>query len=449
MIIREAVSVVFMHGHDIFPIKRQNFLRAFPGYTAFPGGKVDPEDAAGGPFGDDLLDQHPPTLMRALVREMQEELGIDIEKLIDSKDITAVDYIGLAVTPEFNPYRFATYFFKIELKEKIEFSVDKNEAAVAEWTTCEKLLADFEQGQVLAVPPVIKVFERLGQDPKISEPINLDFEIDSDNEVPIIESIKGVRQIMPLSNTLPPAYRTNSFLIGDENCEQVLIDPSPKNDEEYRKFMNVVCRYNVTKIMLTHHHIDHIERSTQIATDLNIPMVMSEYTHDKIKSTYKPDYFSNIKVSLIKEGDVLTKTIGKDLLVYEVPGHDEGQLAVAPIDKSWFLAGDLFQGVGTVVIGAPEGDMSRYFKSLEKVIKLNPKCVYPSHGIALGGTYILAKILEHRKMREGQVLILKQQGKSENEILREIYADIPEKLLKYARKNIKSHIKKLEEEDKL
>ena len=43
---REAVAAIFVHEEDIFVIRRQEYLRAFPGYYAFPGGKVDPEDAA-------------------------------------------------------------------------------------------------------------------------------------------------------------------------------------------------------------------------------------------------------------------------------------------------------------------------------------------------------------------------------------------------------------------
>ena len=60
------------------------------------------------------------------------------------------------------------------------------------------------------------------------------------------------------------------------------------------------------------------------------------------------------------------------------------------------MAGDLFQGVGTVVIGEPEGNMQTYMETLKKVIKLNPKCVFPSHGIALGGSHILQKNLVTR-----------------------------------------------------
>ena len=42
----DAVSIVITCGNEIFAIQRQNFLKAFPGYWAFPGGKVEVGDDA-------------------------------------------------------------------------------------------------------------------------------------------------------------------------------------------------------------------------------------------------------------------------------------------------------------------------------------------------------------------------------------------------------------------
>jgi ribonuclease/clavin/mitogillin len=152
---------------------------------------------------------------------------------------------------------------------------------------------------------------------------------------------------------------------------------------------------------------------------------------------------------IVKEGDTLTTWLGKDVKIIEVPGHDEGQLAIMPEAKEWFLAGDLFQGVGTVVVGGVEGNMTKYFHTLEKVIALKPKCVVPSHGIALGGTNILEKTLEHRKFREDQIMEMYISGLSLDQMLSQIYFDLPEKIIKYARANIESHIDKLKMENKI
>ncbi|MCO4756337.1 MAG: hypothetical protein KC478_17790, partial [Bacteriovoracaceae bacterium] len=96
-----------------------------------------------------------------------------------------------------------------------------------------------------------------------------------------------------------------------------------------------------------------------------------------------------------------------------------------------------------------EGDMSKYFKSLEKVIALNPKSTYPSHGIVLGGTGILQKTLQHRKLREEQILKMHESGLDEKQMLERIYFDLPVKLHKYALANINSHLKKLKKENQI
>ena len=73
----EAVVAIFVNENDIYSIKRQNYLKAFPGYFAFPGGKVDPEDYEFD-FKNKLLDGYPIHEMGALFREIDEELGYSI-----------------------------------------------------------------------------------------------------------------------------------------------------------------------------------------------------------------------------------------------------------------------------------------------------------------------------------------------------------------------------------
>ena len=74
-------------------------------------------------------------------------------------------------------------------------------------------------------------------------------------------------------------------------------------------------------------------------------------------------------------------------------------LALMPADRAWCLVGDLIQGVGTVVIHKPEGNMRRYFDSLQRMIDLDPEVIVPSHGLAMGTTFRLRETLRHRRQR--------------------------------------------------
>lgn len=436
---KESVSALFSSKEFLYFIKRQNYLSVFPGYHATPGGKVDKEDS-----DDDLgLDIFPKTIPakihQALIREVKEELNFDLLLAIKNGLVQSIDDLGIAITPEFNPYRFKNYYIKITLNEIIQFDLDCNESEYGEWVRPSDLLHRFQRAEVLAVPPLVMLLKAFDLNPHHHKALSLTLPHNPETEVPMIESLFGVRQFLPLSNTFPPANRTNCFIIGDETAVKVLIDPSPKNENEYQKLIKSLDKIGFEQILLTHHHPDHYEYSRDLAKLYNVPMLMSDYTYKAIGH----DYFKGINILIIKEGDVITKSLDQNVVAYEVPGHDEGQIALAPSSMNWFLVGDLIQTIGTVVIGAPEGDMNKYFKSLSRVIDLNPKFIIPSHGIILGGTNKLTETLQHRIDREIQIKSLLNSGKSKEEILKVVYADLKPDLIPYAIKTIEAHLVKI------
>ncbi|MEC7540770.1 MAG: hypothetical protein VX759_07300, partial [SAR324 cluster bacterium] len=64
----EAVSSVFFFQDQIFVVVRQNHLEAFPGYHAFPGGKIDSQDHASNSSSN--FAELNPVHLSALHREM-------------------------------------------------------------------------------------------------------------------------------------------------------------------------------------------------------------------------------------------------------------------------------------------------------------------------------------------------------------------------------------------
>ena len=144
--------------------------------------------------------------------EVEEEVQVSLKDL----PIVRVEHVAIAITPEFNPYRFETYFFWIELSKEFNFLCDEGEVASSSWTDGKTLLEEYEKGKHLAVPPTVRLIERFASNEFSDECINLRLPYDPDNQVPWIESISGVMQFLPLSHTFPPANRTNCFLVGDD-----------------------------------------------------------------------------------------------------------------------------------------------------------------------------------------------------------------------------------------
>jgi ribonuclease/clavin/mitogillin len=447
----EAVTAVLLHGEQLFLTQRQPALAAFPGYHAFPGGKVDKGDHAT-PLPGKGIGDHPPQLMRALIRELREEIGFDLGEACESGLVASVACLGEATTPDFLPLRFRTWFFKVELSAEPALAVDTGEATHGEWDSLANWRARFASGRLLIAPPTRIAIESLLDDRQLTALPRMDLGFDPQADVPWIEPLGGLRVLLVRSNTLPPAIHTNVFWLGGEPgalaAPRVVIDPSPADRTEFARLCKVLDEFGVDLVFLTHHHPDHREYADEVARRYRVPLALSADTRARIEAQ-DPKFFNGLDVKLLGEGDLLTQWQGEPVELVAVPGHDEGQLAPMPRSRAWCIVGDLIQGVGTVVIAPPEGNMRKYFESLRKVIALDPAVIIPSHGMAMGTTHYLKKALQHREAREQEVLARHRAGIGEDQMLREIYAGVDPRLLPLARINIRSHLQKLREDGAL
>ena len=388
----EAVVAIFVHENDIYSIRRQNYLKAFPGYYAFPGGKIDPEDYEFD-FQHPLLEDHPVHEMGALFREIDEELGYSIQDAIHQNKVTDVSKLGTAITPAFEKFRFNAHYYKVVLNEKPELLVNEGEIAWAGWLPHSDLHDKYHSGEGLMVVPTIRTIEHLSVDINTRQIDKLNLEVDHERELPYIELLKGVGYIPVPSNTLPPAHTTNSLILGDEGNLRIITDPSPESDEVLSRLIYTMKKYQVEAILLTHHHPDHHERLPQLARQLKLPVICSAKTQQRLSIRFGEDYLQGIEVKDISQDDIITQWLGRDIICHELPGHDDGMVGLATEDMSWFYVSDLVEPFTTVVIPEPEGDMQVYFDTLKRVIAMNPKVIIPSHGMPMGGIHLLEKTL--------------------------------------------------------
>ena len=443
--IHDAVTAVLLHGDELYLVRRNPALPAFSGYHAFPGGKVDRTDGEA-PLADALFDGHAPRLVRALARELQEELGFDLFAAAERGHVAEFLNLGEITTPAFAPMRFRTWFFKLVLRERPDFVPDPGEAVEADWRTVSEWRRRYASGRLLVAPPTWFAIEALTSDLGLHEMPPFAATFDPARDIPWVEPLAGLRILLVRSNTLPPAEHTNVFWLGDAGAPRVLIDPSPADRAELERLYRRLDEFGVDLVFLTHHHPDHREYSEEIARRYGVPLALSADSRQRITARAGERFFEGLEVRTYGEGDELTRWQGEPVRLVAVPGHDEGQLAPMPESRSWCIVGDLIQGIGTVVIAPPEGDMRKYFASLRRIIELDPAVIIPSHGLALGGTYYLKAALRHREEREEQIRTRHEAGLGEDQILAEVYRAVDPRLLPLARLNIRSHLTKLRED---
>ena len=441
----DSVTALLMHDGELFLAHRHPALQTFAGHQAFPGGKVDPEDAIGDAFEHPVFADIDARLARALCRELQEELDFDLVRFADEGGVRSISECGHALTPMHIPRRFNTHFFAVHLERRPNFVLHQPEAISCKWASAQEWLAEFERGQFIIAPPTIACIRALARDPQCGHMGNL-VAVAPPGQLLAIESVAGLIQIPVRSHTLPPAEHTNCYVAGELPGQRLAIDPSPCDDAELDRLSDTLVAQGVNTLLITHHHPDHHERADALARRHGWPVLMSARTAERIRERKGAAFFEGIELRLVAEGDAVASWCNEPIHVLEVPGHDDGQIALMTNQRTWCIVGDLIQGVGTVVIAKPEGNMRQYFESMQRIIDLAPLSIFPSHGQGLGSTFRLEETLRHRKLREEHVLQLHREGRSIEQMLDAIYVGVDPRLLPLARKNIESHLEKLEAE---
>jgi glyoxylase-like metal-dependent hydrolase (beta-lactamase superfamily II) len=112
------------------------------------------------------------------------------------------------------------------------------------------------------------------------------------------------------------------------------------------------------------------------------------------------------------------------------------------------FSGDHIMGGSTVVIGPPDGDMAAYLDSLEDLLMLDPSItvIAPGHGPLMAAPrQVIEGYLTHRRAREAAIRAsLRQRGDAGiEEIVSDVYTDVPEALHPIARFSVWAHLRKL------
>jgi glyoxylase-like metal-dependent hydrolase (beta-lactamase superfamily II) len=94
------------------------------------------------------------------------------------------------------------------------------------------------------------------------------------------------------------------------------------------------------------------------------------------------------------------------------------------------------------------GNLAQYLASLERLLSLNPRVLLPAHGPRIDDPRrVVGDYLEHRRMRERQVIEALEAGHGTVEAIAEsIYDGLDPALMAAARENVRAHLDKLVDE---
>ncbi|MGQ0533565.1 MAG: MBL fold metallo-hydrolase [Caulobacteraceae bacterium] len=272
---------------------------------------------------------------------------------------------------------------------------------------------------------------------------------DTDFEYEKAQQVSPLIRRLVANNPGPFTYKgTGVYIVG--HGEVAIIDPGPDNVEHIDAIMRAIDGARVTHILVTHRHMDHspaahplAERTGAKVYASTIPPKPSEC--DEIRLEAGDDHYFTPDLN-VEDGDRF-RGPGWTIEAVFTPGHTANHMAYALIEENALFPGDHIMGWSTTVIGPPDGDMTDYIESLEKVRDRGFETLWPTHGPPVrNAPAFVQAFIDHRREREAQIVAQMQAGKRFiKDIVPVIYADVDKRLHPAARHSVLAHIIRLVE----
>ncbi len=239
---------------------------------------------------------------------------------------------------------------------------------------------------------------------------------------------------------------TQSYIVGGGG-EVAVIDPGPDEEDHIAALVKAIGNARVVAILCTHTHHDHSPAAAPLAALTGAKVVGcaplslvddGPRADASFDTGYHPDH-------VLMDGDSVTGE-GFTLTAVATPGHTSNHLCYALEGTGALFSGDHVMGWSTTVVSPPDGDMSDYMASLEKLQTRGDRIYYPAHGPAVTKpSQFVRGIIGHRRQRENQILRLLEPGSSTiAALVPQMYAAVNPALHPAAGRSVLAHLIDLE-----
>jgi glyoxylase-like metal-dependent hydrolase (beta-lactamase superfamily II) len=232
---------------------------------------------------------------------------------------------------------------------------------------------------------------------------------------------------------------TNTYVVGRER--PVVIDPGC-DDPAHLERVLAAAGGRIERILCTHSHPDHSPGSVWLRERTGAPVHGLPAPDDGYQDpAYAPDAGLGQGERIAADGEVLR--------AIHTPGHASNHVCLLLEGAGLLFTGDHLMSGSTVIIIPPDGSMRLYLDSLRRLRELPLAALAPGHGALMPGAIAeIDRVVQHRLAREVRLLrALAARGAATlDEVLPEVYADVPRFMHAYARHSLLAHAVKLVEE---
>ncbi|NWE51110.1 MBL fold metallo-hydrolase [Brevundimonas sp. P7753] len=245
---------------------------------------------------------------------------------------------------------------------------------------------------------------------------------------------------------------TGTYIVGRDmpGARVAVIDPGPEDEAHLHALLRAVKGRTVSHILVTHTHRDHAPLSRALAEAVGGAPILAAQPHgptvhasDAIdQAAMDEDDDADFKADVILSDGDRIEGGGWTLEAMATPGHASNHMAFALREENALFSGDHVMGWSTTVVAPPDGDMTAYMASLERVLARGFSTLWPTHGPAITQVAPFLKAYRHHRLeREAQIMARLAAGdETIAEMVPALYAAVDPRLWPAASLSVLAHL---------
>jgi glyoxylase-like metal-dependent hydrolase (beta-lactamase superfamily II) len=253
---------------------------------------------------------------------------------------------------------------------------------------------------------------------------------------------RGVRRIVAGNAGLMTGPGTNTYLLGER--EIAVIDPGP-DDAGHLETILAAAGAPIRWVVTTHTHRDHSPLAAELARRSGAQVIGLPAPKDGRQDESFAPHRQPGDAERLRLGDV-------ELIAIHTPGHASNCVCYFLERERLLITGDhVLEGVSPVIL-PPDGNMSDYLNSIDKLFAYDVEYIAPGHGDLMDqGKRVLGALREHRLARESKVMrsLATMTAADIGALTPVVYDDVPADRHQWARLTLEAHLIKLARDGKV
>lgn len=239
---------------------------------------------------------------------------------------------------------------------------------------------------------------------------------------------------------------TCAYIVGRDRV--AVIDPGPDDTAHIDAIVAATRGETISAILVTHTHRDHSPGARRLKALTGAPVVgcarhvpIEHDSSGRLDASHDLDHAPDRELG---DGDTIDGE-GFTLTAVYTPGHASNHLCFALREENALFSGDHVMAWSTTIVAPPDGAMSDYMASLDKLRARGEEIFWPGHGgpVREPARYMRA-LAGHRRYRESAIVAAIGSGaRTLPAIVARVYEGLDPRLINAASLSALAHLEDL------